>query len=264
VESKELNNPFVLMLGTNFRHKNRVYVLKVFRLLIEEHNWNGDLVFAGPNVLDGSSEKEEALLLSNYSQLKARVHYLGRVSEEEKKWLLENAALVVYPSNYEGFGLVPFEASVMGTPALATNLTSLSEVLGDQVLYLESLDPGEGVKKFLSLLSDSHLAQLQVTAIRERAAYYTWSKVAKRTWNFYERILEMPPRRSYDDCTVERSLSIEQKIKYSAAAQEVSSWRRRMAGGCYLFFTQGFGALFREIRNYVRWLWIRIQANRSG
>ena len=255
--------PFILMLGTNFRHKNRVSVLKIFRALVDDHYWSGDLVFAGPNVLDGGSEDEEAQLLSNYPQLKDRVHYLGVVSEAEKRWLLANAALVVYPSNYEGFGLVPFEAAAMDTPALTTNSTSLREVLGDQVVYLKSLDPKAGAEAFLSLLVDAGLARQQIKAIQERGAYFTWDRVATRTWDFYTRILAMLPRHSYDDRTAERSSSPGGNRKKGTVAQGVSPWRRRLGWAFYLLFTQGFGALFQQMRNYFRWLWIRIQANRQ-
>jgi hypothetical protein len=61
--------PFILLLGTNFRHKNRVYALKLFQALARRHHWDGRLVFAGPNVTCGGSEAEEALLLQQSPEL---------------------------------------------------------------------------------------------------------------------------------------------------------------------------------------------------
>jgi glycosyltransferase involved in cell wall biosynthesis len=106
------------------------------------------------------------------------------VSDGEKQWLIEKAALVLYPSTYEGFGLVPFEAAAVGTPALTTRSTSLVEVLGDQVLYLDTLDPWTGVDVVWALLSRPEVAHRQVEAIKARGLNFTWHVVAEKLWTF--------------------------------------------------------------------------------
>src|ERR1043165_3010025 len=59
------------------------------------------------------------------------VEVLGHVSEKEKFDLLRNAAVFVFPSLYEGFGIPPLEAMAFGVPVVAAASTSLPEVLGD-------------------------------------------------------------------------------------------------------------------------------------
>ena len=54
---------------------------------------------------------------------------LGAVDEAEKAWLYANAALVLYPTVNEGFGLVPFEAADAGAPCLWAAHSSLAELL---------------------------------------------------------------------------------------------------------------------------------------
>lgn len=186
--------PFILVLGTDFRHKNRLYALKLLQALISKHHWEGSLVFAGPTVLYGSSEAEEALFLQRDPEIRSRVSYLGAVSQTEKQWLLEKASLVLYPSAYEGFGLVPFEASAAGVPALTARTTSLIEVLGDDVVYLDTFDPQDGADVVWLLLSDPAAAAAQVAAIRMRMADHTWSAAAAQTWDFYRLVLALPPR----------------------------------------------------------------------
>ncbi len=135
------NKPFILVIGTSFRHKNRLYAIDLLRVLIKEHQWNGNLVLAGLSVPNGGSDAEEISELERDPEVASRVYRLGVVTEAEKNWLLRHAVSVLYPSIYEGFGLVPFEAAEVGTPTLSTRLTALGEALGDQVTYLDGLSP---------------------------------------------------------------------------------------------------------------------------
>ncbi len=186
--------PYILMLGTSFLHKNRLYALKVFKILKVTYGWRGKLVFAGPTPSAGGSESLEMAFLRDNPDLQPLVCYLGPVAEEEKVWLLKNASLVLYPSTREGFGLVPFEAASVGTPALTARISALTEVLGDEVIYLENFDPEEGAAVVWSFLSDPEIRAYQVQALQKRMATFTWEEAAARTWDFYQHILNLPPR----------------------------------------------------------------------
>lgn len=235
------DQPFILMLGTNFRHKNRVYTLRLFRALIEKYAWPGHLVFAGPDVAHGGSVAEEALERSSHPELQSRVHYLGAVSEAEKKWLLENATLLLFPSIYEGFGLVPFEAAALGTPSLTTRSTALSEVLGDRAIYLETFDAETGAQVTWSLLSQPDLVREQLAAIQAMASTFKWRDVADKTWDFYQRILEMPPR------------VYGYKVQVEESETAPKTWRERIAIAVHVLLMEGPRSLWREIQQYIRW-----------
>ena len=238
------DQPFILVLGTNFRHKNRVYALRLFRALVQKHEWLGHLVFAGPNVSSGGSEAEEEAECARSPGLQPRIHYLGNVTEPEKRGLLENAALLLYPSIYEGFGMVPFEAAAVGTPALTTRTTSLSEVLGNDVVYLEYFNPEQGAQVAWSLLSDSALAARQVAAIRARAVAFKWADVAERTWGFYHCILEMLPR----------SHALDRFWLPVASAPPVEkNWVQRIVFAFRVLFTGGAASLWKEVKQYLQW-----------
>jgi len=92
----------------------------------------------------GNSGAAEAYLKIGNRDLAARVIDVGNVTEAEKAWLLQHAGLVIYPSIYEGFGIVPFEAAARSTPALSTRFTAVGEVLGDDVLLLVDVERGKG------------------------------------------------------------------------------------------------------------------------
>ena len=132
----------MLCLGTDFRHKNRVFALQVLDELQRRHNWPGWLVLAGPRVARGSSLGDEQQLLERRPELARALVTLGPVGEDEKAWLLRRSRLVLYPSVYEGFGLIPFEAADSGAPCLWAAGTSLSEVLPDSAAGIIAWDPG--------------------------------------------------------------------------------------------------------------------------
>src|ERR1035441_9122305 len=109
---------FLLCLGTDFLHKNRLFALRLLAALRANHGWEGGLVLAGTHIPHGSSLELERALLQEQPQLGPSVLDLGPVSEAEKTWLIAHAGAVVYPSVYEGFGLVPFESALSGVPCV--------------------------------------------------------------------------------------------------------------------------------------------------
>jgi GT2 family glycosyltransferase/glycosyltransferase involved in cell wall biosynthesis len=215
------NKPFLLVLGTNFKHKNRTHALRLFKVLLEKYGWEGHLVLAGPAVSTGGSFGEEALERLRTPFLNDKIHSLGAISEGEKWWLLKRAVLVLYVSNYEGFGIVPFEAAQVGTACISNKVTSLPEVLGDEIAYFEdnSLEPG--AKLVWEFLNDKAKVQKQVELTRQRAEHYKWEQVAKNTWEFLDYILHQPFRhqRIVSRETLEdRLLEIEKEYK------ELANW----------------------------------------
>ena len=194
IASELAQSPFLLVLGADFQHKNRLFCLKLLAALVEEYNWPGQLVFAGPHRAQGGSAAQEAAYLKDKPELAARFHDLGTVDEGEKSWLLQKAALILYPSNIEGFGMIPFEAAEVGTPALTTQAASLPEVLGEAVLFLKSLDPLQGAATVWELLSNPELAAHQLLTVKARAKMFSWENATTETWAFYHQILSLPPR----------------------------------------------------------------------
>ncbi|MEI6044340.1 MAG: glycosyltransferase [Chloroflexota bacterium] len=192
--TKFADQPFIMIIGHNLKHKNRAYALKLFKSLLEQYQWPGHMVLVGPDVVAGGSGGDEALLRLRHPELQERLHYLGAVSEAEKQWLMQKAALILYPSIAEGFGLVPFEAAAVGKPALTTRSTSLGEILGEDVVYLNLLDPKADAEIAWRLISNPQAATRQVEAINTRAKAFTWESVAIKTWKFYEQVLGELPR----------------------------------------------------------------------
>ncbi len=243
-----VGRPFILVLGTNFWHKNRVFAIKVLEALSARYQWPGALVLAGAKVNAGGSQAGEAQALAQNAALAGRVQYLGALPTAHKKWLLQNAALVLYPSIREGFGMVPFEAAAAGRPALSTRLASLGEVLGGEVVGLESLDPEAGAELAWSLLSDPAKAARQVRLIQARAAAYTWDRVAELTWDFYSHIIALPSRdepSQQPDYKPARAVRVHEPVATSWPGRIRRSWR--------ILRKQGIRPLMWETGQFLQW-----------
>lgn len=111
---------------------------------------------------------------------KGWIRELGYVSDEELRTLFHEAIAMVYPSSYEGFGLPPLEAMNAGCPSLVARTSSLPEVCGEAVLWLENRDDDAEFQSALRrLTTDSKLRKRLIARGREQAAKFTWEKTVR-------------------------------------------------------------------------------------
>lgn len=102
--------------------------------------------------------------------------FVGYVSDQELKALYENAFCFVYPSFYEGFGLPPLEAMACGCPVISSNTTSLPEVGGEAVLYVDPNEPKQIADHVQQMLNDPSIREEMIRKGYEQAAKFTWEK----------------------------------------------------------------------------------------
>ena len=185
--------PYLLCLGTDFRHKNRLFALRLLRELRERHGFSGELVFAGMHVPRGSSRELEDAFLNEHPELRASVRSLGAVDEGGKAWLLEHALATVYPSVYEGFGLVPFESALAGVPCVFAPQASLAEVAPDAATIVP-WEPKASAELVHELLSDGEARERHIRALAERASTLTWDATAGAIVDSYREAVAAPVR----------------------------------------------------------------------
>ncbi len=185
---------FLVCLGTDFTHKNRLFALRLLAALRARHGWHGRLVLAGAHVPHGSSREAERELLGRDPALRAAVVELGSVAEAERRWLLAHAAAVLYPSTYEGFGLIPFEAALAGTPCAFAPHASLAEVLPAAAAAIVPWDPQESAARVYALLSDADARERHLRAVLDAARPFTWARAAAAMVEVYEEAALAPAR----------------------------------------------------------------------
>jgi glycosyltransferase involved in cell wall biosynthesis len=101
------------------------------------------------------------------------VEFTGFISDEKLKLLIAEAALLVQPSLYEGFGIPPLEAMSMGTPALISGIPVFKEVYGDfPVTFFHAGDTADLKEKLMGLLYDKYPERIQLPEyLIERYSY---------------------------------------------------------------------------------------------
>lgn len=164
---------FLLFVGAANPRKNLATVLDAYRRYRERVADPAALALVGP---------ERSAFGDRDHDLADGVHALGYVADEELAWLYHEAAALVYPSLYEGFGLPILEAMSVGTPAVTSDRGAMAEVAGDAACLADPNDPADLAAAFERCLADGDALAARG---RERAASFTWTRAAELTRDVY-------------------------------------------------------------------------------
>jgi alpha-1,3-rhamnosyl/mannosyltransferase len=171
---------YLLFMGTIEPRKNLLRLLQAAELA-------GDR--AGPLVLAGAAGWGSDEVARRIQSLRraGRLTYLGYVPDDARPALINGARGFVYPSLYEGFGLPVLEAMACGVPVLASNVSSLPEVVGDAGLMEDPKDVDAIAQGMIRLWEDETLRrELSARGLRQ-AATFSWERTARQTFAAYAR-----------------------------------------------------------------------------
>nr|WP_297348006.1 glycosyltransferase family 1 protein [uncultured Glaciecola sp.] len=187
IRSLNLPKKCVLFLGSIQPRKNISMLILAFSEIADKIPHN--LVLAGG---PGSSQKDMTDLVAALS-LGERISFTGYINDEQRVALYQHSELFVYPSRYEGFGLVLLEAMSFGLPVLTCNNSSLPEVVKDESMLVETDDVGALATKMLAILiGNQSLRKNMIQYGYQRCKIFNWQKSALDTLHVYESLL--PPR----------------------------------------------------------------------
>src|SRR5207302_11073476 len=127
-------------------------------------------------------------------ELARRVTDLGPVDDAGRAWLFSRARAVVYPTTYEGFGLVPFEAARAGVPCLFAPQAALTELAGADAATLVPWDAGASAAAVAPLLTEGTSRDRHIAAVAAAAERHRWSDVVQRLLEAYEGAVRSPRR----------------------------------------------------------------------
>ena len=117
------------------------------------------------------------------------VLFTGYVPNEELPWWYRAAALFVFPSLFEGFGLPVLEAMACGTPTITSSVSSLPEVAGDAAILVDPNDKEGLVSAMERVLDDDQLRRNLAEAGPRQASQFPWSRTAAETIAVYRDVL---------------------------------------------------------------------------
>jgi glycosyltransferase involved in cell wall biosynthesis len=170
-----LARPYVFFCGTVEPRKNLPRLLEAFRALDRP---DVELILAGQQ---GWKEDIRTLL----GRLPGRARWLGLVPKDDLDALYRDAAVVVYPSLREGFGLPVLEAMAQGAAVVTSAGTATEEVAGDAAVLVDPLNVEAIAGAMARLLDDRELAASLGKAARKRARTFDWSRTAELTAGVY-------------------------------------------------------------------------------
>lgn len=184
VEKYSLQRPFVVYPAATWAHKNHLRLLSAIHILVEQGQFDGELLMIG------ASMDFHGQVLSEIERLglKRHVRWLGYLPDEDMPYLYNLARLMVFPSLFEGFGLPLVEAMACGCPVACSNAASLPEIAGNAADFFDPASVEEMAETIARLWqSDAQQCDLREKGL-VRACNFQWPVAALKTVDVYRRV----------------------------------------------------------------------------
>jgi glycosyltransferase involved in cell wall biosynthesis len=196
----DVRRPYLLFVGNPKPHKNLDRVIQAYAKALEQTEFDGPLVCVGDRTAAQFKLRQRAEQLG----IGDRVRLLGHVAQEALPALYQGAALFLYPTLYEGFGLPVVEAMASGTPVLTSNTSALKEVAGGCAHLVDPLDTDRMAKAIARLMGDHEYRAGLAEKGLDRSRDFRWRLTAEKTRELYRQILagskgSAPPSRPAPD-----------------------------------------------------------------
>lgn len=128
--------------------------------------------------------------ISQRLQIDDRVRIEMLPSEKRMIWLYSQAAVFVYPSLYEGFGLPILEAMACGCPVITSDRGATAEVAGDAAHLIDPRSSGAISRAMQKIVTQPALAAKLQKAGLTRTKHFNWQKTARKTLEVYEKVYQ--------------------------------------------------------------------------
>jgi glycosyltransferase involved in cell wall biosynthesis len=180
-----MHGQYLLAVGTLEPRKNLQVALQAFMQLPPAMRKQYPLVLVGMTGWHNSAlEVQMAPLIRS-----GEVRQLGYVSRSDLATVMAGALALIYPSIYEGFGLPPLEAMACGVPVIASNVSSLPEVVGDTGLLIDPQDASSVARAMELLIVDDTLRGKLAAKALTRSQEFTWTRCVAQTVGAYQQVL---------------------------------------------------------------------------
>ncbi|HEY6737095.1 MAG TPA: glycosyltransferase [Candidatus Saccharimonadia bacterium] len=186
IERFNLPSEYVVYVGNCYPYKNVGLILQALAKLQQRRPAWLALVVVGREDYFRTQLRQQAAALD----LADRVIFTGQVTDEELAGLYRHAALYVYPSLSEGFGLQGLEAMSHGVPVLAANASCLPETCGEAARYFDPHDAEALANLIEEVLGDEAEQVRMKKAGTAWVQTFSWKRTAERTLEAYRQALD--------------------------------------------------------------------------
>jgi glycosyltransferase involved in cell wall biosynthesis len=172
---------YIMAIGSADPRKNMTTLIAAYarlpQAMRDQHHLA--IVWTHPYMAESIAQQIDAL------DLKANVHFLHHVPNEDLAPLYSGAALFAFPSRYEGFGLPLLEAMSCGTPVIAADNSSIPEIVGDAATLFSAEDTESITRAAAELLANPAARTARSRDGIRRAAAFSWDRCARETVDVY-------------------------------------------------------------------------------
>lgn len=175
---------FFLFISTIEPRKNVYTIVKAYDQFRENTDSEMKLVLAGKK----GWKCENVYEAIEQSKYKRDIILPGFISEDDKQYLLRKAKVFLYPSLYEGFGIPLLEAMEYNIPIITTNVSSLPEVGGNAVFYIDDPYDIDALCKMMQKASrlDGEEIEECICRMKKQKGKFSWEKNANEVMKIFE------------------------------------------------------------------------------
>ena len=179
----KITKPYVLYVGSFAGRKNVKTLIEAMKIFWSNNANMTQLVLAGKP--SGRDDEEMNDLTTKYPIIIVSTPKTNL----ELKCLYENASVFVFPSYYEGFGLPVLEAMSCGCPVIASDSTSIPEIVGNSQILFQPNDHEQLHRQLLRVFQEKDLNNKMRIEGQIRSKLFKWNEVASRTLFVYSTFL---------------------------------------------------------------------------
>ncbi len=162
---------YVLMLGSSFAYKNTEVIYEAFSRMERPR----------PKLaVVARADLRKTLKIA--ADLGDDFVTLSGISDGQLRALYDNALVFVQPAKTEGFAMTQLEALNAGSPVITTPYGSMREVLGDDVVYVDSDSPVAWRDAILRFRDEPGRRASKLALGQAMAAKYTWQRTSDALW----------------------------------------------------------------------------------
>ncbi len=174
---------YFLAVGTIEPRKNYLNLIYAFKLFLEKHP-DFKLIVVG----NKGWQYEKVFSEIKRLKLKERVVFPDYLPESGLLNLYNLSSALVFPSFYEGFGIPPLEAMKCSCPVIASNSSSIPEVVGNAGIYIDPNKTKDIAKKMTLIIEDKKLREDLIMKGLKNVNRFTWENSAKKLYEIIKNI----------------------------------------------------------------------------
>ena len=177
-----IDTPYILYVGSAGPNKNLLTLIEAFSQINKLTNHNlvlvGDVEWRYKPLMDMVKKK----------RLQKRVQFTGFVPKGDLPAIYSGADVFVCPSLYEGFGLTVLEAMACKTPVVASNISSIPEIVNDSAILFDPYSVDDLNHSLLQILGSETLRDELRAKGSQRVKKFSWTRAAKQTLELYKNL----------------------------------------------------------------------------